>query len=189
MGDLIRKYIALDGYVRHYLPIRGFGTMRDTLRHYRVCDSPSFRLVQNAIDELMTLAPMKTSPKQSSTAASTDRDQGADGDVAALCQRQMGALPDFGAGDEGDLLRDVATRIGGRIDPLRERNARALARIGELGSLRASWNHLAATMAEHSATVAERTPSQQLMELELSVALAECWTRVAELDLALAGHA
>jgi hypothetical protein len=30
----VRKYIALDGYVRHFLPIRGFDTMRDTLRHY-----------------------------------------------------------------------------------------------------------------------------------------------------------
>ena len=35
------------------LPIRGFGTMRDTLRHYRTTDAPSFRLVQNAIDALM----------------------------------------------------------------------------------------------------------------------------------------
>ena len=30
MGDLVRKYIALDGYVRHYLPIRGFA---DDARH------------------------------------------------------------------------------------------------------------------------------------------------------------
>ena len=41
MGDLVRKYVALDGYVRRYLPIRGFTTMRDTLRHYRVADAPS----------------------------------------------------------------------------------------------------------------------------------------------------
>ncbi|HEY3460139.1 MAG TPA: hypothetical protein VGL52_04890, partial [Casimicrobiaceae bacterium] len=31
MGDLIRKYTALDGYVRRYLTIRGAATMRDTL--------------------------------------------------------------------------------------------------------------------------------------------------------------
>ena len=47
---------------------------------------------------------------------------------------------------------------------------------------------MAATMTEHFDTAAERTPAQQLMELELSVALVECWTRVAELDLALAGR-
>src|SRR6185312_2618446 len=47
MGDLVRKYIALDDYVRRYLPIRGAATMRDTLRHYRVTDAPSFRLVLN----------------------------------------------------------------------------------------------------------------------------------------------
>ncbi len=76
MGDLIRKYMALDGYVRHYLPIRGFGTMRDTLRHYRIADSPSFRLVQNAIDELMTTAPKKnTSAPAPASASGTDRDE------------------------------------------------------------------------------------------------------------------
>ena len=39
----IRKYIALDGYVRHYLPIRGVGTMRDdaaSLPHLRFAQLP-----------------------------------------------------------------------------------------------------------------------------------------------------
>jgi len=188
MGDLIRKYIALDGYVRHYLPIRGIGTMRDTLRHYRVCDSPSFRLVQNAIDDLMTMAPTKTATRSPGSAPEA-RGGGANGDVVAMCKQQVSALPDFGTGDEGDLLRDVATRVGERIDPVSGRTSRALTRMGELGSLRTSWNHLAATMEQHFGAAAERAPAQQLMELELSVALVECWTRVAELDLALAGHA
>jgi hypothetical protein len=48
---------------------------------------------------------------------------------------------------------------------------------------------MAATMKEHFDSASERTPAQQLMELELSIALVECWTHVAELDLALAGHA
>jgi hypothetical protein len=190
MGDLIRKYIALDGYVRHYLPIRGVGTMRDTLRHYRICDSPSFRLVQNAIDELMTMAPKtKAAAIPSAEAIASARGDGGDGDVIALCRREVAALPDFGAGDEGDLLRDVAARAGARIDPVSERVVRAMKHVGELSALGASWNHMAATMEEHFDTASERTPAQRLMELELSIALVECWTRVAELDLALAGHA
>ncbi len=187
MGDLIRKYIALDGYVRHYLPIRGVGTMRDTLRHYRTCDSPSFRLVQNAVDELMTMAP-KANAAATPSAIAVASARG-DGDTIAVCRREVAALPDFGAGDEGDLLRDVAARAGVRIDPVSERVVRAMKHVGELPALRASWNHMAATMEEHFDTACKRTPAQQLMELELSIALVECWTRVAELDLALAGHA
>ena len=107
----------------------------------------------------------------------------------ALCRREVAALPDFGAGDEGDLLRDVATRAGKRIDPVSESVARAMQHVGEPSALRESWNHMAATMEEHFDTASERTPAQQLMELELSIALVECWTSVAELDLTLAGHA
>ena len=109
--------------------------------------------------------------------------------MIALCRRQVDALPHFGAGDEGDLLRDVAERAGARIDPVGERVIRAMKHAGKLSALGASWNHMAATMKEHFDTTAERKPAQQLMELELSVALVECWTRVAEFDLALAGRA
>ena len=210
MGDLIRKYIALDGYVRRYLPIRGFGTMRDTLRHYRVCDSPSFRLVQNAIDELMSTKPeaetmkpeaetmkpeAETMKSHSKTAPSSGRQLASaagdseDADILALCRRQLDALPPFGAGEEGDLLRDVAARAAAAIDRANASAVRAMSRISELPALRASWSHLATTMKDHLDTSTERSPAQQLMELELSIGLVECWTRVADWDLALAGRA
>ena len=171
------------------LPIRGVGTMRDTLRHYRVGDSPSFRLVQNAIDELMTVAPARTAASPQAVPITSARGSGDGRDIIALCRRQVDALPDFGAGDEGDLLRDVAGRAGSRIDPGGERLTRAMKHAGTLTALGASWNHMAATMKEHFDTASERKPAQQLMELELAVALVECWTRVAELDLALMGRA
>ncbi len=189
MGDLIRKYIALDGYVRHYLPIRGIDTMRDTLRHYRISDSPSFRLVQNAIDELMITAPVRSVGAAAARLRPSAPGAGEDGDIIALCRREMAAMPRFGEGEEGDLLRDVAVRAGERIDAIGQRAAGVMKRVNELGVLRAAWNHMATTMNEHFGTVSERTPSQRLMELELSVALGDCWTRVVELDLALAGHA
>lgn len=180
MGDLVRKYMALDGYVRHYLPIRGFDTMRDTLRHYRISDAPSFRLVQNAIDEMMTTA------RASASVAEPGGDGAADGDVVALCRREADALPDFGAGAEGDLLRDVAARVRARIDAAGAKATVAVAASGKPTALRASWRHLVATMTEHFGAASARTPAQRLMELELSVALAENWTRAAELDLAVA---
>lgn len=183
MGDLIRKYIAVDGYVRHYLPIRGFGTLRDTLRHYRVADAPSFRLVLNAIHTLMTSA-------RPARSVATARDAGggvtAD-DVVSLCWQAYASLPDLGAGEQGELLRDVAAGLGARIEPAGERAARALAHAGHLGHLLPCWRHLAATMADRLATSAPRAPAEALMELELAIALLECWTRVAGFDLALAG--
>ncbi len=188
MGDMVRKYIALDGYVRHYLPIRGIGTMRDTLRHYRTSDSPSFRLVQNAVDELMSAQSARTALAPAGRVSSAD-EEGNAGDIVALCRREADALPHFGAGDEGDLLRDVGERIRARVEPLSARAARALLRAAPSGPLRASWNHLAATIDAHFVTSSERTPSQRLMELELAVALVECWMRVVEFDATLTGHA
>ncbi len=52
MGDLLRKWISLDGYVRKYLPIRGPKVMEETLRFYCPDDSQAFRLVLNAVARL-----------------------------------------------------------------------------------------------------------------------------------------
>jgi hypothetical protein len=180
MGDLIRKYIALDGYVRHYLPIRGFGTMRDTLRHYRVADAPSFRLVLNAVHELMVHA---RSPGESAQRA---RRQPGD-ELAVLCRGAIAALPEFGPGEENDLLRDIAARISSRLEPAALRIAAVMKEAGKLARLMAAYEHLAAAIADHQTRTSDRTSTQQLMELDLAVALLECWTRVAEWDLALAG--
>ena len=52
MGDFVRKGIALDGYIRHYLPLRGFKTMDETLRFYAQEDCLGFRLILNALVRL-----------------------------------------------------------------------------------------------------------------------------------------
>jgi hypothetical protein len=195
MGDLIRKYMALDGYVRHYLPIRGIDTMRDTLRHYRVTDAPSFRLVHNAIHALMTDGdrPARVQAQEDHDRARASREAPADvaaaDDVDALprlCRRALAALPDFGSGDEGDLLRDVAARIVGRVEPASERVASVMTNAEGLDSLRPSKRHLTATIAAYVRS-ANAASAQQLMEVDLAVSLLECWTRAAEMDRALAG--
>jgi hypothetical protein len=179
MGDLVRKYIALDGYVRHYLPIRGFETMRDTLRHYRVADAASFRLVHNAVHELMAHA----RPPGRSAPGPTKRREN---DLAALCRAALRALPDPGAGEEGDLLRDLAAGIEARIEPAAGRAAIVLKETDRFARWMPSYDHLAATIDSHLSSPPTRQPAQVLMELDLSVALLECWARAAQCDLALA---
>jgi len=179
MGDLIRKYIALDGYVRHYLPIRGYGTMRDTMRHYRVIDAPSFRLIVNAVHDLMRHAPKITSSPRVATASVDSCD------LVDVCRRAAQALPALADGDDGDLLRDVAAGIRTRLDGAAARFACMRRRVDELLRLRPAYDHLAATMIDHQAMASTLTPAHALMELDLSVALLETWTRVAEFDIAL----
>jgi hypothetical protein len=198
MGDLLRKYIALDGYVRRYLPIRGFATMRDTLRHYRVSDAPSFRLVANAVHALMSDSTTRRVTPERPIEQHGD-------DLAAVCRGAFESLPAFGAGEQGDLLRDVASRIGARLEQAAARDrtlgggaapatapAHAAAterahcatmRAHLAGTMRA---HLAETMRAHCAAPLERPVAQQLMELDLGVALLEGATRLGAFDRALA---
>jgi hypothetical protein len=178
MGDLVRKYIALDGYVRRYLPIRGYGTMRDTLRHYRVSDAPSFRLVGNAVDALMAAAPAKEAAENVRT-ESVEPDE----DIPALLRRALTELPVAGEGDEAALIRDVTAGIATRLDRIVERLASAASDAP--ASLRPSRRHLALTMRAHWSESASRTLAQQLMEADLGVALLECCARAAAFDQAL----
>lgn len=50
MGEMVRRHIALDGYVRKFLPIRGEKVLDDTLRHYAPEDAQAFRLIDRALD-------------------------------------------------------------------------------------------------------------------------------------------
>ena len=182
MGDLIRKYIALDGYVRKYLPIRGFGTMRDTLRHYRVTDAPSFRLVNNAVNMLSRDAVAKQRVEHDA------RDGDSSNAIVALARRALAALPEFGPDEEGALLHDVAAAIARRLEVTGPKLA--VLKHGSMPRrLQPAWRHLAQTMTAHWDRPAERTISQQLMEAELAVGLIECFARSAEFDRALAGAA
>jgi|SRR5690242_15712076 len=183
MGDLIRKYIALDGYVRQYLPIRGLETMRDTLRHYRVADAPSFRLVNNAIHSLMIGG--RGAGHSAHGAAHEPR---ADA-LADVCRRAAAGLTGFGAGEEGVLLDGIAGSIAKRLGAATQRAAEVTTQARRLARLEPSLRHLIRAMTEHWTDALNRPPAQQLMEADLAVALLECWTRAAEFDHVLADPA
>jgi hypothetical protein len=185
MGDLIRKYIALDGYVRHYLPIRGAQTLRDTLRHYRVNDAPSFRLVLNAVHSLLRDGEGERAMRSADASCGDAIANGMDCDPVQTCRHAVAALPDFPSGEEGDLLRDVVARIVTRLETISARLAAVVGTPRALERLAASWRHLSTTIGEHH-VAAGATVAQRLMEVDLVVSLIECWTRAAEVDRALA---
>jgi hypothetical protein len=73
MGDIVRKYIALDSYVAHYLPIRGSAVMEQTLDYYEPNDAPSFRLILNAVDHLLAADTVGAAGLPASPAPRRDR--------------------------------------------------------------------------------------------------------------------
>src|SRR5215211_4695623 len=56
MGDLLRKYMALETYIPRYLPIRGELVMRETLDSFAPAESRSFLMILNAVEELVRSA-------------------------------------------------------------------------------------------------------------------------------------
>ena len=176
MGDLLRKYITLDGYARKYLPIRGFPVLRDTMRHYRSSDSPSFRLVLNAAHDLVDSARKAAAPSRANTPGAAD--------VAAGLRSQLARR---GTADDllAPLVDDLATGLAVRLDraaPELDRQARRLSEAENPRGLAAVWSHLAGAIVAHAGSNAEKTLGQTLMEVELGICLMETWSRCAQFE-------
>lgn len=173
MGDLVRKYTALDGYARHYLPIRGLPVLRDTMRHYRTVDSPSFRLVLNAIHDLTAEQAMvsRTVPARQADAIGA-------GTIAVKLTRRLDALPAADA-EMQELVADMVVRLR---DHLEKSASRADACRKD-----AVWAHLAGAMDRNASTNAPKPLAQDLMEIELAAGLMEVWARFSEIETARAG--
>lgn len=178
MGDLLRKYITLDGYARKYLPIRGFPVLRDTMRHYRTSDSPSFRLVLNAVHDLAAVAPVRPNPAAAANLSPSNV-------IVASLQSQLGRR---GMADDllAPLVEDVAASLATRLDtagPALDRAAHRLAPDDRRG-LGAVWAHAAAAIEAAAHSNVEKTLSQILMEVELGTCLMETWARAATVEAA-----
>jgi hypothetical protein len=175
MGDLLRKYTALDGYARQYLPIRGLPVLRDTMRHYRTVDSPSFRLVLNAIHDLTMEQTMVAPPVPARRA---DAAAAATATIAAKLMRRLDALP-AAEPDLQELVMDMTMRLRERLDKAASRAAAC--RKDDV------WAHLAAAMDRNASANAPKPLAQDLMEIELAAGLMEVWARVSELEPVKAG--
>jgi hypothetical protein len=167
MGDLLRKYIALDGYARRYLPVRGLPVLRDTMRFYAPSDSPSFRLVANAAHDLLSRpGTRRVDPAPAPVLAPPPDPRGA---LAAMLAR-------VDPGDDKDIAPLLDFVAGG----LRARLACAPWPVG------GAWAGVAAEVAQ---AIVARTPAldaapvaQLLLEAELGLALLETLARAADTD-------
>ncbi len=170
MGDLVRKYIAFDGYVRKYLPIRGRPTMHDTLRHYRVADAPSFRLIANALAWLAREEPPEPPRTQEAAAPAS-----VPAELSAHVLRRLAALDLAGrTDDEQTLTRALIAGLQARAAALAESGA-----AGHAGGRAA----LAAFAAAALARLAQEAPlAQELMEIELALTLSETALRLGAVD-------
>lgn len=183
MGDLIRKYIALDGYVARYLPIRGEAAMVDTMRHYRPLETPSWRMILNAVHSLMLrfdqpggnpVSAVPTQPPEPDTRLTTALDR---------------TLQRFKL-DEDAPLRVVLARVR---DDLQARSKALAERLDAVEQafavldppapgIRYLWSGCeeAALAAIDEGSKAERSPAERFAEYETALSLGEAWCRLAE---------
>jgi hypothetical protein len=170
MGDLLRKYIALDGYARRYLPIRGLPVLRDTMRFYAPADSPSFRLVLNAAHDLLSRPGTRAVPRA--------RPALARGAPAAALASLGRVLAGVAPGDDPDVAPVVETIVADLADrhAALDRDAAMPAILGE---------RIAAAILAREQTLAAAPIAQRLLEVELGIALFAALTRLAAADAAL----
>jgi hypothetical protein len=184
MGELVRKYIALEGYVPRYLASGGETAMAAALRHYRPLEAPSWRLILNAIHSLMLrrgppgVAPAPPVPPQPS-----------DPEVR-LTDAAEAALQHFkiAAGAPCATLVEVLRMdLRDRLEVLRPRLAAVEAAFAALDppapGIRFQWAVCeAAAVGALLASKETSPPAEQLAEIETAIALAESWCRLAEAE-------
>lgn len=196
MGDLVRKFIALDGYIRHYLPIRGRRTMEETLLAYRPLDSPGFRLALNAVHALMLESPAPRrgdSSQITSAAPPTARPLARLRSFRQAVEATLTPLRVPRATEYGAVVRTVAEDLASRLAPAASGLANALRRLSAMPGaegqriLRA-WNHLATrgTQTLERNLPPRRPVAERLMQVELAITLWDAWRRLIEAECALA---
>ena len=185
MGDLIRKYIALDGYAARYLPIRGEAAMIDTLRHYRALEPPPWRLILNAVHSLMLRfeppGAMPAGPVPAQPAEPRVRLTGAlDGALRRLKFAEDAPLR--------SLLGTVRDDLRRRVHTLAERLKVVETAFSVLDppapGIRYLWAgcEAAALTAVADAAKGDHPVAERLAEFETALVLSEAWCRLAEAE-------
>jgi hypothetical protein len=187
MGDLLRKYMALETYVAHYLPIRGDLVMRETLETYRPEESRSFLMILNAVEDLLRTAPP---PGPRSRPAGADPAAALQALVEAWRERRAKLIPSAGGLGrlELHLAAGFGTRLGVAADRLQGRLVPLARSPGDGPRIAASFAAIAGHAVAAWASAAARRPAELLLELEHALLIVEAWARLAELTLIIGEH-
>jgi hypothetical protein len=191
MGDLLVKYMALEGYVPRYLPIRGALVMQETMDAYRPAESRSFLLVLNAVEAMAQGArPVAAHASAPERALAQSALAHLEAWIAAW-QRRAGELEpsDGGLGDlERRLLSGFAARLPHAADALRRLLPMVVGARHDGPRLAASFSALAGDAVTAWAAPARRRPAELLLELELALLLVEAWRTVCEIHRLVEMH-
>lgn len=176
MGDLLRKYMALETYIPRYQAIRGDLVMRETLATFRPEESRSFLLILNAIEDLAT------EPSAFARPEGADRAQPDTNGLAAQWQARADAFV-ASANDTGRLETELR-------DSFKIRFAQALPQMAAdwghaAPDLQAMANRLIGDMTQSLERRAGKRPAEILLELELACLLVESWCELAAADRSL----
>lgn len=192
MGDLLRKYIALDGYIRRYLPIRGRRRLAESLAAYRPLEAPAFRLVLNGIHALTADGPAR--PAGIGPPARPVRGQA--GALERFRRRAAARLRGVRrpAGEYGRVVQQVADGLRVRLGPAAAALEARLRLAGRSpapptrGAVEA-WGHLVAE-GTRALAAGERPASpvaERLMQVELAICLMEATSKILRADGILRG--
>lgn len=191
MGDLLVKYIALEGYMPRYLPIRGEQVMRETLDAYRPDESRSFLMILNAVEAMASGAreavPDVTALERTLAGTAGEKLHAL---IEAWYERAKALAPT--SGGIGDLERYLLHGFQKRLPLAADALSTLLPKLAISGHdgprLAASF----AALAEHAvaawADPPTRRPAELLLELELALLLIEAWRRQSELHLTIEAH-
>jgi hypothetical protein len=188
MGDVVRKYIALDSYVARYLPVRGPAVLEQTLDFYTPNDTPSFRLVLNAVYHLCAregsaadVSPPAAARREAAAAAAPSAWQG-------VRDRLLGAVEDTLqlVVPSDDACGRLIVREVQRLRSLAAHQARCAApNAGMRGAQRVvhdAAQSLAGLAAAGQRPDGTRALAQHLLAVELALRILEAFARMAQLD-------
>jgi hypothetical protein len=173
MGDLLRKYMALETYIPHYQAIRGDLVMRETLATFRPDESRSFLLILNAIEELA---------RERSAFARPDQPQTAPCDSERLHAEWMARADAFvpSANDTGrletELLEGFKIRFAHVLSEFERHRTNAKPDLAQMGS------RLITDITQSLARKTGQRPAEILLELELACLILDGWSQVAAAD-------
>ncbi len=191
MGDLLVKYMMLESYIPHYLPIRGAQVMQETLTAARPDESRAFLLILNAV-EMMAAGARAVTAVATSTEASQAATSGAKLEALARAWRERSKLLVPSDGGVGDIERFVLGGLERRLPSAVERLSPVLdclANAGHDGTrLAASFAAIADDAITSWQAPAKRRPAELLLELELALLLIEAWATEGELHNLIEAH-